>query len=134
MFELGFGLKDCVEHSVWNRCAEHCVCGYCVNTLFENTFSNTLRTNAVKSPIYPAHCSREKTLKGGENRMSDYLNSRDDQALEQLIKRSEAAEKLTAQQQENLDAARRILAERSAANVATHFDIPRAISFLTSVC
>jgi hypothetical protein len=65
--------------------------------------------------------------------MSDYLNSRDDQALEQLIKRSEAAEKLTAQQQEALDAARRILAERSAANVATHFDIPRAISFLTSV-
>ena len=65
--------------------------------------------------------------------MTDYLKGRDDEALEMLIKRSEAAEKLTPQQQENLDAAKSILAERSAARVAPHFDLPRALNFLTSV-
>ena len=65
--------------------------------------------------------------------MTDYLNSRDDKSLETLIKRSEAASKLTAREQENLDAAKRILAERGAAKVAPFFDVPRAIRFLTSV-
>ena len=65
--------------------------------------------------------------------MSEYLITRDDDALDMLIRRSEAAKKLTKQQKENLDAAKRILAERSAAKVAPHFDIPRAISFLTNV-
>jgi len=63
----------------------------------------------------------------------DYLNTRDDDALDTLIKRSEAAEKLTTEQQANLAAAKRILSERSAAKVSPHFDIPRAIAFLTSV-
>lgn len=65
--------------------------------------------------------------------MTDYLRSRDDKALEMLIKRSEAAKKLTREQQESLEAAKRILAERGAAKVAPHFDMPRAINFLTSV-
>lgn len=65
--------------------------------------------------------------------MNDYFNTCDDKALDLLIKRSEAAEKLTTQQQENLDAAKRILADRSAAKVAPHFDIPRAIAFLATV-
>lgn len=72
-------------------------------------------------------------LNRGAKRMSDYLKNRDDEALEMLIKRSEAAEKLTPPQQENLDAAKRILAERGAAKIAPHFDMPRAIGFLSSV-
>lgn len=65
--------------------------------------------------------------------MPDYLSNRSDEALDTLIRRSEAAPKLTTQQQENLTAAKHILAERSAAKVKAHFDIPRAIAFLTSV-
>lgn len=65
--------------------------------------------------------------------MTDYLSNRSDEALDTLIRRSEAAPKLTPKQQENLTAAKHILAERSAAKVKAHFDIPRAIAFLTSV-
>lgn len=65
--------------------------------------------------------------------MTNYLTTRDDEALDLLIRRSEAAQKLTPQEQENLDAAKRILAERSAAKMAPHFDIPRAIAFLATV-
>ncbi|MFX0543722.1 hypothetical protein ACEWPM_018750 [Roseovarius sp. S4756] len=65
--------------------------------------------------------------------MTDYLSNRSDEALDTLIRRSEAAPKLTPQQQENLTTAKHILAERSAAKVKAHFDIPRAIAFLTSV-
>ena len=45
----GWRMIYCVEHSVWNRCVEHRVCGYCLNTLFENTFSNTVLSNTVIS-------------------------------------------------------------------------------------
>ena len=65
--------------------------------------------------------------------MTDYLKGRDDKALERLIKRYEAEEELNPQQQETLEMAQRILAERSAAKIATHFDIPSAINFLSSV-
>ncbi|MDO6479635.1 hypothetical protein [Shimia thalassica] len=65
--------------------------------------------------------------------MTDYLSNRSDEALDTLIRRSEAAPKLTSQQQVNLAAAKHILAQRSAAKVKAHFDIPRAIVFLTSV-
>lgn len=65
--------------------------------------------------------------------MTDYLKTRDDDALDTLIKLSEAAAKLTAQQKENLKTAKRILSERSAAKVALHFDLPRAITFLIKV-
>lgn len=65
--------------------------------------------------------------------MTDYLSNRSDEALDTLIRRSEAAPKLNSQQQENLTAAKRILAERSAAQVKAYFDIPRAIAFLISV-
>lgn len=65
--------------------------------------------------------------------MTDYLTTRSDEALDLLITRSEAAQKLTPHEQENLEAAKRILAERSAAKVAPHFDIPRAIAFLITV-
>lgn len=65
--------------------------------------------------------------------MTDYLKSLDDKALDRLIKRSEAAKKLTTREQESLVAAKRILAERGAAKVAPYFDVPRAINFLTSV-
>ena len=65
--------------------------------------------------------------------MTDYLNSRDDAALDMLIKRSEAVEKLSPQQQENLDTAKRLLAQRSAAKVASHFDIPSAIVHLSTM-
>lgn len=65
--------------------------------------------------------------------MTAYLNNRSDEALDTLIRRSEAAPNLTLQQQENLIAAKQILAERSAAKVKAHFDVPRAITFLKSV-
>ncbi|WP_131822047.1 hypothetical protein [Salipiger thiooxidans] len=65
--------------------------------------------------------------------MSNYLKSRTDEALEQLIRRSEATDTLTSQQKTNLTEAKRILSERSAAKIAPHFDIPRAISFLSAV-
>lgn len=65
--------------------------------------------------------------------MTDYLSTRSDEALDTLIRRSEAAPKLNSQQQESLIAAKRILAERSAAKVKAHFDIPRAIAFLISM-
>lgn len=65
--------------------------------------------------------------------MTDYLETRDDEALEMLIKRSEAAQKLTDREQKNLVSAKRILAERGAAKVAPFFEVRRAISFLASV-
>ncbi|MBP0483884.1 hypothetical protein [Sagittula salina] len=65
--------------------------------------------------------------------MTDYLGNRSDKALDTLIRRSEAATKLNTQQQDNLSSAKRILAERSAAKVKSHFDIHRAITFLASV-
>jgi hypothetical protein len=65
--------------------------------------------------------------------MIDYLKSRSDETLYTLIKRSEAAAKLTAQEQEKLTAAKNILAERSAVKVAAYFDISRAIEFMTNV-
>ncbi len=65
--------------------------------------------------------------------MNDYLNTRDDAALDMLIKRSEAVEKLSPEQQKNLDKAKRIMAERSAVKVAAHFDIKRAIDHLSTV-
>lgn len=65
--------------------------------------------------------------------MTDYLNARDDAALETLIKRSEAAATLSPQQQQTMADAQRILAERSAKKVAPHFDMPRAINFLVQV-
>tara|TARA_R100000773_G_C4217334_1_gene115876 strand:+ start:1446 stop:1982 length:537 start_codon:yes stop_codon:yes gene_type:complete len=63
----------------------------------------------------------------------DYLSNRSDEALDILIRRSESALTLTPQQHENLTAAKHILAERSAAKVKAHFDIPRAIAFLTII-
>lgn len=65
--------------------------------------------------------------------MTDYLNTRTDEALDMLIRRSEEAAKLTNEQQAILAKAKSILAKRSAAKVATHFDIHRAIAFLTTV-
>ena len=53
--------------------------------------------------------------------------------MDLLIRRLEAADKLTDQQAEMLIDAQRILAMRSAAKVGPHFDVPRAIAFLSRV-
>ena len=65
--------------------------------------------------------------------MTDYLEKRDDAALDLLIQRFEAADKLTDNQAEMLASAKRILAERSAVKVGPNFDVHRAIGFLESV-
>lgn len=65
--------------------------------------------------------------------MTDYLEARDDAALELLITRLENAKALNPQQLDVLAEAKRVLAERSATKVAPLFDLPRAIAFLTKV-
>lgn len=65
--------------------------------------------------------------------MSSYLEKRDDSALDLLIHRLEAAEKISDEQAEMLINAKRILAKRSAAKVGANFDIRRAITFLSII-
>lgn len=77
---------------------------------------------------WPAQPGRKR-----DDRMSDYLETRDDAALDLLISRLSSAEKLNASQTAMLTDAQRILAERSAAKVSPHFDLPRAIAFLSRV-
>ena len=65
--------------------------------------------------------------------MSTYLETCDNAALDLLIERLEAAGSLTDDQRRMLVDAKRIMADRSGSKVAPHFDIPRALDFLTRV-